>query len=212
MQLSERIGGKSCGLLALSALGLPVPRTAIVTQLPQFFPSLGSDRVIIRPSEHGASQHDAVAAQSMSGMFESAVTDAGSWPTWREHYAVHGSPCIAAYVLQPFIEVELGVMGHTSIRQRLSFIAVANSLRTLSEGQEAIFEAVLEHDGKHFFSHSPVVPDDVGRLLALLSTQLPRLLQWSYSDTVEWEAAVRRQQMFFLQAQASTADIPDWTR
>jgi hypothetical protein len=210
--VSDPIGGKASGLLALKALRLPIPQTAVVAELPESFPEFGSDRVIIRPSERGVTLHDAVSAQSVSGALESVVADATSWPTLREHYAVHASPRIASFVLQPYVEADLGVMGHTSVREALTFIAVAYSLVTLAQGGQEVFEAVIQPDQQRFFTRSSIVPDRISDLLAHLFEHLPLLLQWKYSDTVEWEAALRGDRLFFLQAQASTAEIPDWSR
>lgn len=206
------VGGKASGLLALSGLGLPIPRTTIVANLPGRFPELGSEKVIIRPSEIGDSARDAIAAQSFSGVFESPIADVNSWSKWHEDYSSEINSEIASYVLQPYLDIRLGVMGHSWVRTGQTFIAVASSLTELSEGKQASFEAVLEMPTRYIFTRSPVISDSFFMLVDKVSYCLPRLLEWPFSEVIEWEAALQNNDLYFLQCQASTAENPGWSR
>lgn len=211
MQLSDLVGGKASGIVTLAGLGLPIPVTSIVSQLPSGFPAIGSDRVIIRPSEPGGGHSDPLVAQAASGSLHSAIADERSWDESRRMYD-DTDDRIAAYVLQPYVGYTLGIMGHTNVRRGKTYIAVASSLAELTDGDEAMFEAVLIADGNRTFAQATTLPSDVETLVAELHQNLPRLSEWPTAEVVEWEAAYCESGIIFLQCQASTAEIPDWSR
>ncbi|MHD0307468.1 hypothetical protein [Rhodococcus erythropolis] len=210
----DEVGGKASGLIALNDLGLPVPPMRLVDFVPPVFPEFDAERVIIRPSEFGDSINDALAAQVVSGATFSAVSDRTSWRLWADHYRLLKKRPPVKYILQPYIDHSLGIMGHTETGSGSSYVAFSAAISDLAAGKNAAFEAVIEDSTRRMYTHFFEMSDSISAVMPRLAELLRLLAHWPNSVKLEWEAVVcsKTNNLYFLQCQASTAEIPDWSR
>lgn len=211
MRIGQLLGGKASGIVSLVGRGIPVPPTTVVERLPPTFPEVGADRLIVRASEYADSRHDAIAAQSISGSHPSVVASRDDWEACCSEFKQNENE-IASYVLQTFIEHRFGIMGHTDASSGESYIALASSPTTLAAGGEATFEAVLLHDSARLYTHSSSIPPEVLDVTPQLARYLNLLEDWPHAGVLEWEAVMAPPRLWFVQCQASTAELPDWSR